>query len=205
MSKIVLYWHPMSSATPVACALAELGVPHKRVKIDITTGEQAIVARAPSTNVGENLRIYGIADDAPESLDQRACVTWSAGIDQIAQPGIALRVRTDGDRVRGVLVTNNILFGARWGFNIQVTDSAAPTPITKIGTLWVDWANDPLPWRLCARVVGSTVTVKLHAAVCPDFAVAVHCTGVSPTGNSVPGRGVQATAAASPTLAVGTS
>ncbi len=30
----------MSSATPIACALAELGVPHERVKIDITTGEQ---------------------------------------------------------------------------------------------------------------------------------------------------------------------
>lgn len=40
MSQIVLYWHPMSSATPVACALAELGVPHERVKVDITTGEQ---------------------------------------------------------------------------------------------------------------------------------------------------------------------
>ncbi|MDC6168890.1 glutathione S-transferase family protein [Paucibacter sp. XJ19-41] len=37
---IVLYWHPMSSATPVACALAELGLPHERVKIDIRAGEQ---------------------------------------------------------------------------------------------------------------------------------------------------------------------
>jgi len=37
---IVLYWHPMSSATPIACALAELGVPHERVKIDIRAGEQ---------------------------------------------------------------------------------------------------------------------------------------------------------------------
>ena len=37
---LVLYWHPMSSATPIACALAELGVPHERVKVDITTGEQ---------------------------------------------------------------------------------------------------------------------------------------------------------------------
>ncbi len=37
---IVLYWHPMSSATPVACALAELGLPHERVKIDIRSGEQ---------------------------------------------------------------------------------------------------------------------------------------------------------------------
>ncbi len=40
MSKIVLYWHPMSSATPVACALAELGVAHERVKVDIRAGEQ---------------------------------------------------------------------------------------------------------------------------------------------------------------------
>jgi len=37
---IVLYWHPMSSATPVACALAELDVPHERIKVDIRTGEQ---------------------------------------------------------------------------------------------------------------------------------------------------------------------
>ena len=37
---IVLYWHPMSSASPVACALAELDVPHERIKVDIRTGEQ---------------------------------------------------------------------------------------------------------------------------------------------------------------------
>lgn len=37
---IVLYWHPMSSASPVASALAELGVPHERVKVDIKAGEQ---------------------------------------------------------------------------------------------------------------------------------------------------------------------
>ncbi|MFN3438638.1 MAG: glutathione S-transferase family protein [Acidovorax sp.] len=37
---IVLYWHPMSSASPIACALVELGVPHERVKVDIRTGEQ---------------------------------------------------------------------------------------------------------------------------------------------------------------------
>ena len=40
MSKIVFYGHPMSSASPVASALAELSVPHDRVKVDITTGEQ---------------------------------------------------------------------------------------------------------------------------------------------------------------------
>ena len=37
---IVLYWHPMSSATPIAAALAELDVPHQRIKVDIKAGEQ---------------------------------------------------------------------------------------------------------------------------------------------------------------------
>lgn len=37
---LVFYWHPMSSATPIACALAELAVPHERVKVDIRAGEQ---------------------------------------------------------------------------------------------------------------------------------------------------------------------
>lgn len=37
---LVFYWHPMSSATPVARTLAELAVPHERVRIDIRSGEQ---------------------------------------------------------------------------------------------------------------------------------------------------------------------
>jgi glutathione S-transferase len=103
MSKIVLYWHPMSSATPVACALAELDVPHERVKIDITTGEQrrpAFLALNPNGKVptltvdgapmfeavaiemwlGET---YGVkkglwpAEGTPERLQAMAWSTWS--------------------------------------------------------------------------------------------------------------------------------
>lgn len=37
---IVFYWYPQSSASPIACALAELQVPHERVKVDIRAGEQ---------------------------------------------------------------------------------------------------------------------------------------------------------------------
>ena len=37
---IVFYWHPNSSASPIASALAELDVPHERVRIDIKAGEQ---------------------------------------------------------------------------------------------------------------------------------------------------------------------
>ena len=37
---IVFYSAPMSSATPVAWALAELGVPHQSVKFDLSKGDQ---------------------------------------------------------------------------------------------------------------------------------------------------------------------
>ncbi len=60
---IVLYWHPMSSATPIASALAELDVPHELVKIDIHAGEQrrpAFLALNPNGKV-PTLTV----DDAP--------------------------------------------------------------------------------------------------------------------------------------------
>lgn len=37
---IVLYWYPQSSATPISAALAELDLPHERVKVDIRAGAQ---------------------------------------------------------------------------------------------------------------------------------------------------------------------
>lgn len=103
MSKIVLYWHPMSSATPVACALAELGVPHERVSVDITAGEQRrpdYLALNPNGKVPtltvdgapmfEALAIemwlgqtYGVtsglwpAEGTPENLQARAWSAWA--------------------------------------------------------------------------------------------------------------------------------
>lgn len=103
MSNIVLYWHPMSSATPVACALAELGVEYQRVKVDINAGEQRrpdFLALNPNGKVptltvdgapmfeavaiemwlGET---YGVksglwpAEGTPERLQAMAWSTWS--------------------------------------------------------------------------------------------------------------------------------
>ncbi|OUM03411.1 glutathione S-transferase family protein [Variovorax sp. JS1663] len=100
---LVLYWHPMSSATPIACALAELGVPHERVKIDIRSGEQRKLeylalnpnGKVPTLTVDgapmfEALAIhlwlgerYGVARglwpkaDAPERLQAMSWCAWS--------------------------------------------------------------------------------------------------------------------------------
>ncbi|RPE77137.1 glutathione S-transferase family protein [Vulcaniibacterium tengchongense] len=40
MSDLTLYAAPMSSATPVACAIAELGVPCRTVMLDLAAGDQ---------------------------------------------------------------------------------------------------------------------------------------------------------------------
>ena len=100
---IVFYWHPMSSATPIACALAELDVPHDRVKIDIRAGEQhrpAFLALNPHGKVPtltvdgapmfETLAIhfwlaerYGVARGlwpqagTPEHLQAMSWCTWA--------------------------------------------------------------------------------------------------------------------------------
>jgi GST-like protein len=51
---IVFYYAPWSSASPVASALAELGVPHEAVKFDLTKGDQkkpAFLALNPNGKV----------------------------------------------------------------------------------------------------------------------------------------------------------
>ena len=74
MSSIVLYWHPMSSATPVACALAELGIPHEKVKIDIRAGEQH---RPEFLALNPNGKIPAIID--PNGPDGKPFGLWESG------------------------------------------------------------------------------------------------------------------------------
>jgi GST-like protein len=100
---IVFYEAPMSSATPVACALAELGVPHDRVRLDLKKGDQRkpeFLALNPNgkvptlvvdgTPMFEALAImmwlgdrYGVAKglwpaaDAPARLQAMSWSTWA--------------------------------------------------------------------------------------------------------------------------------
>ena len=70
---IVLYWHPMSSATPIACALAELGVPHERVKIDILAGEQR---RADYLALNPNGKVPTLTVDGAPMFEALAIHLW---------------------------------------------------------------------------------------------------------------------------------
>jgi hypothetical protein len=121
-----------------------------------------MIVRAPSTTTGGNLRMVGFKKAWPASVDQEACVTWSSGAEKLAQPGVALRIEASDERVRSILITNNILYGVRRIFNVHVADTAATRNLVKIGSVSFDWASTfELPWAICARAIGRTVTLKV--------------------------------------------
>ena len=123
---------------------------------------------APEADEGVNLRQVGAADVDP-SRDHRACATWHGPVVDVAQPGIALRIRTDGDGVRAITLTNNVWSGARHVWNVHLADSTS----NNVMELRADEALagfapslsqlPPLPWRLCARVRGTTFEAKVWA------------------------------------------
>jgi hypothetical protein len=120
-----------------------------------------MITTAPTSNMGANLRLVGFKKTAPTSVDQESCATWTEGDAGISQPGVALRIAATPSRVRAITVTNNILYGARWVFNIHLGDTTAKTNMVLVGSKSFDWAPAPLPWRFCARAEGAQITMKI--------------------------------------------
>lgn len=136
-------------------------------RLDVVRQGTGFTAAAPSGNRGTGLRIGVVPRGTAVTADEQVCVTWHGPVDGIAQAGLVLRVRADGERTRAILVTNNVFMSYRTGFNVHLLDSATTTRFEKIGgfglprSLGADPTTQaPLPWRMCARVVGSTVAVK---------------------------------------------
>jgi hypothetical protein len=119
---------------------------------------------APTTNTHGNLRSLLTPTDPLRLEDSESCAAWSTLAGQNAQLGAAFRVRTGpGGRVRAVTITQNILFGARWLYNVHLWDSTAPEPMRKVATfnLAANGSTPPnVPMRLCARLVGDTISMK---------------------------------------------
>ncbi len=135
----------------------------------LTLGPRTARADAPTTNVGGDLRMAWWPSRAPMSVDSEACTTWARRKGVVVQPGVVLRVRQDGGRTRAISVTNNVYYGARWAWNVHLWDAVgtARSPIRQVGSVHLPEVFGshpeklpPLPWRLCARVVGSTVQLK---------------------------------------------
>src|SRR5690606_33585546 len=70
---IVFYAAPMSSATPVAWALAELDVPHERVPVDLAAGDQ----RKPEfLKLNPNGKVPTLVVDGTPLFEALAIMTW---------------------------------------------------------------------------------------------------------------------------------
>lgn len=128
-----------------------------------TSGSTAtgMITTAPATNTRSNLRMVGFKKTSPNSVDQESCATWVEGNAGDSQPGVALRIAATPTRVRAITVTNNILYGVRWVFNIHLGDSAAKANMVAVASKAVDWTSEPLPWRFCARARGQVITMKV--------------------------------------------
>ena len=126
-----------------------------------TQGAMTVVPVAGTD--GPSLRSVFVPKGVPTSADQESCATWSKATGEFTQLGAALRVHRSGSSTRAITVTQNV-YGWRWIFNVHVWDTAAKTPMQLVAHLdfskAVGSAPTP-PLRLCARVIGRVVDVKL--------------------------------------------
>lgn len=137
-----------------------------RYQLSLVDG--VVRAAAPETNAGGNTRVGFWQSSSAWTADQQSCATWVDSESDLQQQGAALRVRTVGGRTTAITVTNNIYFYARWAFNVHVMDSTARERFRQIASFDLSevfrpggsttYDVPPYPWRMCARVVGDTLS-----------------------------------------------
>jgi outer membrane protein assembly factor BamB len=131
--------------------------------IDLPGGDRASV-HANAGNAGGNTRVVARRPRDGVGTDLESCATWTSDAGRHDQEGAALRVHDIVGGVKAITVTKNIVFGANWIFNVHVWDTSRSPVATQIGDF--DLASAffpsgqliPLPWTMCARVIGSTVS-----------------------------------------------
>lgn len=129
-----------------------------------TGGRGTMAVYAARRNRGENLRALFWPQSAPAVADGQTCGTWRSQQGGLVQQGAALRVRRSSDgRLRALTVTKNIVWGAGWNLNFHTWDTARDgLPAQRFAYVSLPRLRDlPLPWDVCARVIGRTIEVKV--------------------------------------------
>jgi len=138
----------------------------------LTVSGGIVRSAAPSSNKGSGMRVVFWRKADAATTDQESCATWSAKNHQ-QQPGIALRVHEVRNGVRAITITKNVWLTAYSVVNVHVMDSTSATePFVKIAGQDLPGLRNsadltdvkPYPWRSCAQVVGSTVSLKVWPA-----------------------------------------
>ncbi len=116
---------------------------------------------AAASNSGGNTRTLWWDGTQSVLTDEQSCATWDSETNAIDQQGVALRI-TDN---RAITVIQNIWWGGTWGFLVSIWDTANPDVVTglagfDLGSVFRPDGNNvvALPWDLCARVTGNTLT-----------------------------------------------
>ncbi len=128
-----------------------------------------VTVSAPPQNQGGNLRTVFWKSDAAVERNATTCATWARESSDLLQQGAALRIspRPDGS-VRAITLTKNVYPYGSWIFNVHVWDSASGR-MQGLASISLEPAlsipgsppiMQPLPWRVCARVEGSTLRFK---------------------------------------------
>jgi hypothetical protein len=137
--------------------------------IDLPGSDRASVHASPS-DVGGNTRVVFWRPGDGAGTDMESCATWTSDAGRHDQEGAALRVHEVTGGVKAITVTKNIVFGANWIFNVHVWDTSRSPVATQIGDFDLASVFFPnqqlvaLPWTMCARVVGATVSFVVWPA-----------------------------------------
>lgn len=125
---------------------------------------------APATNVagpdGSDTRSVLWPPTATATTNQETCASWSGASHAGMQQGLALRVRTTGDRFQAIVVAKNVWYGAAWQMNVYTWDTGRQPYFGIHGAVPLHEAYaaaGPMPdapWRVCARVDLNQVRIK---------------------------------------------
>lgn len=139
-----------------------------------TTADRSVEVAAGAQNVSGNLRTVFWPTDSRPLADELTCATWTGATSGEAQQGAALRISTTSSgSVRAITVTRNIYLDPRGIFNVHLWNNASNQMRLIAETdLRAAFSRPPdrrggsrsvrgLPWRLCARVSGSTLEFKV--------------------------------------------
>ena len=127
-----------------------------------------VTMAAPAINNSlSNLRkvFWPVGQSAAQ--DREVCATWLDQSDGIVQEGVSLRVTTSPGVTRALTVTKNVIFGVQSEFNVHEWDSSSSTPFTLLAqydmsaVVTANGQYQPMPWRICARTVGASLTFKV--------------------------------------------
>ena len=138
--------------------------------IAVTVAGSSTSLSAAAGNQDGNIRFVFVDAAGPVLADQQTCATWSDQTGHFNQQGVALRVSDDGP-TRAITVSKNVWGGVADVFNVHLWDtSQAGGGIRYLAgeslgaALHVDGQLAPLPWRICARVVGRVLSFKVWPA-----------------------------------------